>query len=138
MDASDGKPPSVKLLLDAKGDTIDNPTIQVQPIFNGSNTEKFFKWYKGLSSLMEGQSVGEHYRLALQPLQGPDKALWQREFDLASPKLAIAAGISNGAAENLWYDSIMKLTIHVLNDPRAGLKQVHCIERYLWIGKNKV
>jgi hypothetical protein len=28
-DPSDGKPPSVKLLLDAKVETIDNPTIQV-------------------------------------------------------------------------------------------------------------
>jgi hypothetical protein len=32
---SDGKPPSVKLLLDAKGESIDKPTIQVRPIFNG-------------------------------------------------------------------------------------------------------
>jgi hypothetical protein len=30
----------------------------------------------------------------------------------------------------------MKLTIHFLKDPRAGFKQVHCIEHYLWIGKN--
>jgi hypothetical protein len=37
-DDSDGKPPSVKLLLDAEGETIDNPTIKVQPIFNGGKT----------------------------------------------------------------------------------------------------
>jgi hypothetical protein len=30
----------------------------------------------------------------------------------------------------------MKLTIHVLKDPRGGFKQVRYIERYLWIGKN--
>jgi hypothetical protein len=34
-DPSDGKPPSVKLLLDSHGKKIDNPTVQVQPIFNG-------------------------------------------------------------------------------------------------------
>jgi hypothetical protein len=30
----------------------------------------------------------------------------------------------------------MKLTIHVLKDPRAGFKQVSYIERYIWICKN--
>jgi hypothetical protein len=112
------------LVLDAKGDAIYNPTVQVQKIFNGGTTEKFFKWYKSLSSLMEGQSVGEHYRLALQALRGTDNALWQRELNLASPKLAAAACISNDTAEKLWYDSITKLTIRVLMDPRAGFKQV--------------
>jgi hypothetical protein len=100
---SDGNPPPVKWLLDAKGDTICNPTIQVQPIFNGGTTEQLFKWYKDLSSLMEGQSVGEHYHLALQARQGTYKALWQRELGLA----------------------IMKLIIHVLKDPIAGFKQIH-------------
>jgi hypothetical protein len=37
-DPSDGKPTSVKLLLDSEGNKIDNPTVQVQPIFNGGNT----------------------------------------------------------------------------------------------------
>jgi hypothetical protein len=36
----------------------------------------------------------------------------------------------------LWYDSIMKLTIHVLKDSRSGFKQVIYMERFLWIGKN--
>jgi hypothetical protein len=40
-DPSDGKPPSVKLLLDSQGKKIDNPTVQVQPIFNGGTTEHF-------------------------------------------------------------------------------------------------
>jgi hypothetical protein len=35
VDQSDGKPPSVKLLLDSEGKKIDNPMVQVQPIFNG-------------------------------------------------------------------------------------------------------
>jgi hypothetical protein len=30
----------------------------------------------------------------------------------------------------------MKLTIHVLKDPRAGIKQVRHMERFLFIGKN--
>jgi hypothetical protein len=37
-DPSDGKPPSVQLLLDSSGNTIDNPTVQVQPIFNRGTT----------------------------------------------------------------------------------------------------
>jgi hypothetical protein len=37
-DPSDGKSPSVKLLLDSQGKKIDNPTVQVQPIFNGGTT----------------------------------------------------------------------------------------------------
>jgi hypothetical protein len=53
-DPSDGKPPSVKLLLDSHGKKIDNPTVQVQPIFNGGTTEQFFKWFQSLSSLLEG------------------------------------------------------------------------------------
>jgi hypothetical protein len=69
-------------------------------------------------------------------LRGTDKALWQREMDLASPKLAESAGISPEASEKIWYDSIMKLTIHVLKDPRAGFKQVRYVEHFLWIGKN--
>jgi hypothetical protein len=87
-DPSDGKPPSVKLLFDSAGKKIDNHTVQVQPIFNGGTTEQFFKWFQSLSSLLEGQTVGEHFRLALQALRGIDKALWQREIDLASTKLA--------------------------------------------------
>jgi hypothetical protein len=57
-------------------------------------------------------------------------------MDLASPKLAEVAGLSNAASEKLFYDSIMKLTIHVLKDPRAGFKQVRDMERHLFIGKN--
>jgi hypothetical protein len=77
-DPSDSKPPSVKLLLDSEGKKIDNPMVQVQPIFNGGTTEHFFKWFQNLSSLLEGKTVGEHFRLALQALRGIDKALWQR------------------------------------------------------------
>jgi hypothetical protein len=135
-DPSDGKPPSIKLLLDSEGKEIDNPTVQVQPIFNGGTREQFFKWFQILSSLLYGQSVGEHFRLALQALRGTDKALWQREMDLASPKLAELVGLSDEASEKLFYDSIMKLTIHVLKYPRAGFKQVRYMERHLFIGKN--
>jgi hypothetical protein len=119
-DQSDGKTPSVKLLLDAVGKAIDNPTVQVQPIFNGGTMEQLFKWFQSLSSLLEG----------------PEKALWQRDIDLASPKLAESEGILDEAAEQLWYDSIMRLTIHVLKYLRAEFKQVRYIESFLWIGKN--
>jgi hypothetical protein len=55
-DPSDGKPPSIKLQMDSEGKKIDNPTVQVQPIFNGGTT------------LCDGQTVGGHFRLALQAL----------------------------------------------------------------------
>jgi hypothetical protein len=87
-DPSDGKPPSVKLPLDSEANKIDNPTVHVQPIFNGGTMEHFFKWFQSLSSLLEGETVGKHLRLALQAIRGTDKALWQRGMDLASPKLA--------------------------------------------------
>jgi hypothetical protein len=57
-DPSDGKPPSVKLLLDSQGQKIDNPIVQVQPIFNGGTTEQLFTWFQSLSSLLDGQTVG--------------------------------------------------------------------------------
>jgi hypothetical protein len=128
-DPSHGKPPSIKLLLDSDGKKIDNPTVQVQPIFNGGTTEQFFKWFQSLNSLLDGQSVGEHFRLALQALRGTDKSLWQREMDLASPKLAETAGLSEAGLEKLFYDSILK-------DPRAGFKQTRYMERHLFIGKH--
>jgi hypothetical protein len=53
-DPSDGKPPSVKLLLDSEGKKIDNTTVKVQPIFNGGTMEQFFKWFQIVSSLLEG------------------------------------------------------------------------------------
>jgi hypothetical protein len=48
-DPFDGKPPSFKLLLDAKGKATDNLTIQVQPIFNGSTTEKSLSIRRAIS-----------------------------------------------------------------------------------------
>jgi hypothetical protein len=44
-DPYDGKPPSVKLFLDAASKAIDNPMVQVQPIFNGGTTEQVSKWF---------------------------------------------------------------------------------------------
>jgi hypothetical protein len=75
------------LLPDAEGAATDNLPVQVQPLFNGGTTEQLFKCFKILSSVMEGQLVGEHCRLDLQALWGNDKALRQRELDLYSPKL---------------------------------------------------
>jgi hypothetical protein len=126
-DPSDGKPPSVKIFIGATGKEIDNPKIQVQPIFIWGTTEQFFKWLLSISSLLEGQSVGGHFRLALQALRETDKVLWQRELDLTSPKLVESAGLLNDTAEKLWYDRIMKLTIHVLKHPMPVFKQVRYI-----------
>jgi hypothetical protein len=67
---------------------------------------------------------------------GTEKALWQREMDIASPRLSETAGLSEAASEKIFYDSIMRLTIHVLKDLRAGFKQVRYMERHLFIGKN--
>jgi hypothetical protein len=97
-DPSDGKPPSVKLLLDSEVKKIDNPTVQVQPIFSGGTMEQFLKWFQSLRSLLEGQTVGEYFCLDLQALRGTDKELWQREMDLVSPKLAGSAGLSQEAS----------------------------------------
>jgi hypothetical protein len=101
-DPSDGKPPSIKLLLDSEGKKIDDPTLQVQPICNGGTTEQFFKWFQSPNSLLDGQSVGEHFRLALQALRDTYKALWQREMDLASLKLAEVTGLSEASSEKLF------------------------------------
>jgi hypothetical protein len=57
-------------------------------------------------------------------------------MDLASPKLAEYAGLSLEASEKLWYDSIMKIIIHILKNPRAGFKQIRCMERFLFIVKH--
>jgi hypothetical protein len=45
-DPSDGKPPLVKLLLDSHGKKIDNPTVQVQPIFNRGTTAQFVSGFR--------------------------------------------------------------------------------------------
>jgi hypothetical protein len=45
-DPSDGKPPSVKLLLDSHGKKNDNLTVQVHPIFNGGATEQFLSGFR--------------------------------------------------------------------------------------------
>jgi hypothetical protein len=47
-DPSDGKPPSIKLLLDSDGKKIDSPTVQVQTIFNGGTTEQFLIGFRVL------------------------------------------------------------------------------------------
>jgi hypothetical protein len=40
-ETSDGKPPSVGLLLYSAGKVIDNSTVQAQPIFNRGTKEYF-------------------------------------------------------------------------------------------------
>jgi hypothetical protein len=47
-DPSDGKPPSIKILLDSDGKKIDNPTVQVQPMFNGRLLNNFSNGFRVL------------------------------------------------------------------------------------------
>jgi hypothetical protein len=77
--------------------------VQVQPIFNRGNTGQFSKWFQSLSYVVDGQTVGEHYRLSLQALRGTANALWKREMDYASPKLAETAGLSETASEKNYF-----------------------------------
>jgi hypothetical protein len=72
----------------------------------------------------------------LQTRRGTDAALWQREWDAASPQIAEAAGIDPELKELLLRKAIMTLTVHVLNDPRARFKQKSYMERNLFIGNH--
>jgi hypothetical protein len=71
----------MKPTLDINGAFIDNPTTQVQPVYNQGTVEQYFKWLKSLNSILRGQTIGT------------DAALWQRQWDAASPQIAEAAGI---------------------------------------------
>jgi hypothetical protein len=134
-DELDGKPPSIKLLLDADGEAIDNPTTQVQPIFNQGTIEQFFKWNKMFLSIVQGQSVTEKYRLALQSLRGVGKVLRQRELDIAGPLFTAASGTIPDAAADSWYASIVNLALRVLEDTREGMKHKRYMECHLFMGK---
>jgi hypothetical protein len=72
----------------------------------------------------------------LQMLRGTDAALWQCEWDAASPQIAEAAGIDPELQELLLRNAIMALTLHVLKDPQAGFKQKRYMERNLFIGNH--
>jgi hypothetical protein len=72
----------------------------------------------------------------LQTLRGTDAALWQREWDSASPQVAEAAGIDPELQEVLLRNAIMALAVHVLKDPREGFKNKHYMERNLFIGNH--
>jgi hypothetical protein len=51
------------------------------------------KWLKILNSILRGHTITEKFPLALQTLRGTNAALWQREWDTASPQIEEAAGI---------------------------------------------
>jgi hypothetical protein len=72
----------------------------------------------------------------LQTLRGTDAALWQLEWDAASPQIAEAAGIDPELQELLLWNAIVALTVHVLKDPRAGFKQKRYMELNLYIGNH--
>jgi hypothetical protein len=101
---------------------------QVQPVYNQGTVEQYFKWLKSINSILRGQKITENFRLALHTLRGTDAALWQREWDAASPQIAKAAGIDPELQELLLRNAIMALTVHVLKDPRAGFKQKRYME----------
>jgi hypothetical protein len=119
-DEVDKKGVSMKLTLDINGAFIDNPTTQIQPVYNQGTVEQYFKWLKSLNSILRGQTITEKFRFALQTLRGTDAALWQSEWDAASRQIAEAAGIDPELQELLLQNAIMALTVHVLKDPRAG------------------
>jgi hypothetical protein len=135
-DEGDKKGVSMKLTLDINGAFIENLTTQVQPVYNQGTVEQYLKWLKSLNSILRGQTITEKFRLALQTLRGTDAALWQCEWDAASPQIAEAAGIDPELQEILLRNTIMALTVHVLKDPRAGFKQKRCMERNLFIGNH--
>jgi hypothetical protein len=81
------------VLLDINGKFIDNPTTQVQPMYNQGTIKQYFKWLKSLNSILRGHTITGKFRLALQMLRGTDAAFWQREWDATSPQIAEAAGI---------------------------------------------
>jgi hypothetical protein len=92
-DKGDKKGFPMKLTLDINGKFIDNPTTQVHPVYNQGTVKKYFKWLKNLNSILRGNTIMEKFRLALQTLRGTDAALWQCEWDEASPQIAEAARI---------------------------------------------
>jgi hypothetical protein len=62
-------------------------------VYNQGTIEQYCKWLKNLNSILRGQTITEKFRFNLQTLRGTDAALWQREWDAASPQIAEAAGI---------------------------------------------
>jgi hypothetical protein len=83
----------MKLTLDINGEFINNPTTHVQPVYNQCTAEQYFEWIKSLNSILRGHTTTEKFSLTLQTLRGDDAALWQIEWDVASPQIAEAAGI---------------------------------------------
>jgi hypothetical protein len=125
---------SMKLTLDINGAFIDNPTTQVQHVYNQGTVERYFKWLKILNLILRGQTITKKFCLALQTIKGTDTILWQREWDAASPQIEEAAGSDPELQELLLRNAIMALTVHVLKDPRAVFKQKCYMERNLFIG----
>jgi hypothetical protein len=105
-------------------------------VYNQGTVKQYLKWRNSLNSILRGQTITEKFLLALQTLRGTDAALWQREWDAASPQIAEAAGIDPELQELLLRNAIMALTVHVLKDPRAGFKQKRYMERNLFIGNH--
>jgi hypothetical protein len=88
--------------------------------------------------ILRGQTITDKFCIYLQTLRGTDAALWQCEWDAASPQIVEAAGIDMELQELLLRNAIMTLTVHVLKDPRAGFKQNHYMEQNISIKKNQL
>jgi hypothetical protein len=91
----------MKLTLYINGEFIDNMMTQVQPVYNHGTVKQYFKWLKSLNSSLRGQTITENIRLTLQILRGRDSALWQRDWDVASPQFVESAGIDPDLQELL-------------------------------------
>jgi hypothetical protein len=126
----------MKLTLDINGEFIDNPTTQVQPVYNKGTVEEYFMWLNSLNSILRGHKITEKFCLNLQTLRGTDAALWHRELDEASPQISKATGIDPELQYFLLRNTIMALTMHVLKDPRAGFKHKCYMERNIFIGNH--
>jgi hypothetical protein len=81
----------MELTLGINPEFINNPMTQVQPVYNQGTIEQYFKWMKSFIYILRGQTIKEKFHLTLQTLRGNDAALWQREWDVASPEIAEGA-----------------------------------------------
>jgi hypothetical protein len=134
----DKKGVSMKLTLDINGNFIDNPTRQVQTVYNRGTVEQYFKGMKSLNLILQGQTITENLRLTFQMLRGTDAALWQRKWEGGSPQIAEAAGTDPELQELLLRNVTMAQTVHVLKDLRTGFKQKSYMERNLLIRNQSI
>jgi hypothetical protein len=69
----------MKLTLYINGELIDNPTTQVQIVYDQGTVKQYFKWMKSLNSIIQRHTIRKKFRLALQTIRGRYATLWHRE-----------------------------------------------------------